>query len=60
MTADDAARLEEMWESSENYKNNNTSISDESSRVPLDQQILSASTHASKSQPTDKSPVPER
>ena len=59
LSKDDAARLEEMWEKSENYNSNHTSISNNSSKVSLDQQIRSASTRTSEAPSSDDTQVKE-
>ena len=46
MSKEDATLLESMWEESENYKYNHTSISNISCKASLDSQIVSASTRA--------------
>ena len=59
LTTEDATQLETMWEKSENYKRNLTSILDSSSKVSLEQQIQSASSCAAGPQATSKAKVKE-
>ena len=64
LTTEDAARLESMWEKSENYKRNHISTLNDSSKAPLKQRIQSASNRAeaahSVAQQPEKGPLPER
>ena len=54
LSTDDAIRLEYMWEKTENYKRNHSSLLNNSSKVSLDQQIQSASSRAAESQSSSK------
>ena len=57
MTTDDAIRLEAMWEKSENYKRNDSSLSSNPPKISLEQQIQSVSNRPAKTRCHDNVPV---
>lgn len=54
LSTDDAIHLEYMWEKSENYKRNHSSLLNNSPKVSLEQQIQSASICTAGAQPASK------
>ena len=61
LTTDDATRLENMWEKSENYKQNHSSTLNKSSKEQrkdsFADKIKSASTRAAEAQPAEQQPA---